>query len=103
MTICWLLSACTVCVQIIKNISNQQPQSHSFSLGLWILDLGLVFGTWIWDLDLGLYLGLTKILNFKYSVFLRLVPFVPRKLLLLKYLLLFLTSLAKLDKSFAIK
>ena len=36
-----------------------QPQSQSLSSGLWILDLGLGFGTWIWDLDLGLDLGLT--------------------------------------------
>ena len=32
-----------------------QPQS--LSSGLWILDLGLGFGTWIWDLDLGLGFG----------------------------------------------
>ena len=36
-----------------------QPQSQSLSSGLWILDLGLGFGTCILDLDLGLDLGLT--------------------------------------------
>ena len=34
-----------------------QPQSHSLSSGLLILDLGLRFGAWIWDLDLGLGFG----------------------------------------------
>ena len=34
-----------------------QPQSHSLSSGLLILDLSLGFGTWIWDLDLGLGFG----------------------------------------------
>ena len=53
-----------------------QPQSQALSSGLWILDFGLgfwtwilaldleldlVFRTWIWDLDLGLDLGLTII------------------------------------------
>ena len=36
-----------------------QPQSHSFSSGLWILDFGLGFWTRILDFDLGLDLGLT--------------------------------------------
>ena len=35
-----------------------QPQSQSLSSGLWTLNLGLRFGTWIWDLGLGLGLGL---------------------------------------------
>ena len=35
-----------------------QPQSQSLSSGLWTLNLGLKFGTWIWDLDSGLGLGL---------------------------------------------
>ena len=32
-------------------------QSQSLSSGLWILDLGLGFGTWLWDLDFGLGFG----------------------------------------------
>ena len=34
-----------------------QPQSQTLSSGLWTLDLGLGFRTWIWDLDLGLRFG----------------------------------------------
>ena len=34
-----------------------QPQFQSLSSGLWILELGLGFGTWIWDLNLGLEFG----------------------------------------------
>ena len=37
-----------------------QPQSQSLSSGLWTLNSGLRFGTWIWDLDLGLGFGLHK-------------------------------------------
>ena len=36
-----------------------QPQSHSLSSWLWILDSGLGFWTWILDLELGLDLSLT--------------------------------------------
>ena len=52
-----------------------QPQSHSLSSGLWILNLGLGFGTWIWDLDLGLDLGLTIIMTVSVVVILEYLCF----------------------------
>ena len=52
----------TMLVRLFENVSQNvglycQPQSHSLSSGLWILDFGLGFWTWILDLDFGLGFG----------------------------------------------
>ena len=44
---------------VVGSLLDYIVSSHSFSSGLWILDFGLGFCTWILDLDFGLDLGLT--------------------------------------------